>query len=142
MKEQTGAEILIHAADAPLLLSARGNLSTWILGGITSPPADRLLTDGDTLVCGETVFRVLSTPGHTPGSISLVTPGLAFTGDALFKESIGRTDFPGGSLIDLLTGIRENLFTLPEDTVVYPGLVSHYHWSHEQLYNTFFNKDN
>lgn len=142
MKEQTGAEILIHAADAPLLLSARDNLSTWIPGGITSPPADRLLTDGDTIVCGETVFRVLSTPGHTPGSISLVTPGLAFTGDALFKESIGRTDFPGGSLIDLLTGIRENLFTLPEDTVVYPGHGPATTIGHEQLYNTFFNRDN
>ncbi|NMA54513.1 MAG: MBL fold metallo-hydrolase [Firmicutes bacterium] len=121
IKEQTGAEILIHSADAHMLLSARDNLSTWIPGGITSPPADRLLADGDTITCADTTFTVFSTPGHTPGSISLSVADVVFTGDTLFKRSIGRTDFPGGSLTDILASIRGKLLTLPAQTVVYPG---------------------
>lgn len=142
IKTHTGAEILIHGADAHMLVSPHDNLSAWLYGGLTSPPADRLLVDNDQIVCGDVVFRVLSTPGHTPGSISLALPDLVFTGDALFKESIGRTDFPGGSLTDLLTGVRKNLFTLPGDTVVYPGHGPATTIGHEREHNIFFIDDN
>ncbi len=138
IKERTGASILIHSADAQMLVSARENLSAWMSKGITSLPADRLLAAGDEIICGEVTFKVLATPGHTPGSISLAAPGLVFTGDALFKESIGRTDFPKGSLNELLTGVRNNLFTLPEDTIVYPGHGPATTIGYERKYNPFF----
>ena len=72
---------------------------------------------------GELVFTVLDTPGHTPGGVSLYYPAenAVFTGDALFFRSIGRTDFPGGDQALLLRSIREQLFTLPDDTDAYPG---------------------
>lgn len=117
----TGAPILIHAADAPLLTSAMKNLSAWLSGGVVSPPADRLLADGDEIECGAVVFKVLETPGHTPGGISLQAPGVVFTGDTLFQGSVGRTDFPGGSAAVLLNSIRTKLLVLPDDTLVYPG---------------------
>ena len=142
VQEQTGAKILIHSADAPMLLSAKNNLSSWIPGGVTSPPADRLLNDGDVISCGDSVFTVLSTPGHTPGSISVVTGDFVFTGDTLFQESIGRTDFPGGSLDDLLEGIRVKLFTLPADTTVYPGHGPATTIDYERRRNPFFTLPN
>lgn len=117
----TGAPILIHAADAPLLTSAVKNLSSWLAGGVVSPPAGRLLADGEEIACGEVVFKVLATPGHTPGGISLFTPGTVFTGDTLFQGSVGRSDFPGGSHSQLLQSIRGKLLVLPDDTQVYPG---------------------
>ena len=64
---------------------------------------------------------MLHTPGHTPGSISLLGDGIVFSGDTLFAQGVGRTDLPGGSDDDLLASIREQLLTLPDDTVVYPG---------------------
>lgn len=141
IKERVEAEILVHGADVHMLASSRENLSAWMSGGVTSPPADKLLTAGDEIVCGEVSFKVLATPGHTPGSISLVAPGMVFSGDALFKESIGRTDFPGGSFEDLLAGIRSNLFTLPDDTVVYPGHGPVTTIGHERVHNMFFSED-
>jgi glyoxylase-like metal-dependent hydrolase (beta-lactamase superfamily II) len=94
---------------------------------IKSPAADRLLADGDTVDLGAAKWRVLATPGHTPGGISLYSPeaadgrGAVFSGDALFAGGIGRTDFPGGDYDLLLTSIRKKLFALPPETVVYPG---------------------
>jgi hydroxyacylglutathione hydrolase len=86
-----------------------------------SPPPDRLLKHGDSIVAGEVSLTVLHTPGHTPGGISLLEEGIVFTGDSLFAGSIGRTDFPGGDLRTLLRSIKENLMTLPDDTKVFSG---------------------
>jgi glyoxylase-like metal-dependent hydrolase (beta-lactamase superfamily II) len=68
-------------------------------------------------------LEVLHTPGHTPGGICLYSKdeGIVFTDDALFADSIGRTDFPDGSMEKLITSIREKLLTLPDDTIIYPG---------------------
>jgi glyoxylase-like metal-dependent hydrolase (beta-lactamase superfamily II) len=84
---------------------------------------DRPLDDGDTLELGPAEFRVLHTPGHTPGSISLYIPSerKVVVGDALFAGSIGRTDLPGGDGPLLLRSIREKLLPLPDETTVVPG---------------------
>ncbi len=79
------------------------------------------LNEGDTLNCGSMRFSVLHTPGHSPDSICLYVPGHLFAGDVLFRESIGRTDLHGGSYDTLIDSIRNKLFTLPDDTIVYPG---------------------
>lgn len=119
--EQTGAELLIHAEDAPLL-KALSHQASWF--GLPAPPTPvptRLLRDGDAIAIGRLVFRVLHTPGHTPGGICLLGHGVLLSGDTLFAGSVGRTDFVGGDCRALTRAIREKLLPLPDDTVVYPG---------------------
>lgn len=123
VKEATGAQILIHAADAPYLLDERRNLLLYLPEARGSlAPADRTLEEGEVISLGTTVrLTVLHTPGHTPGGICLVGDGLIFTGDTLFAGSIGRTDLPGGSYAELLRSIREKLLVYPDETIIYPG---------------------
>jgi glyoxylase-like metal-dependent hydrolase (beta-lactamase superfamily II) len=84
-------------------------------------------------------LQVLHTPGHTPGGISLysVECGVVFVGDALFADSVGRTDFPGGSMTQLISGIKDQLFTLPEETKVYPGHGPATTVAREKAYNQY-----
>ncbi|HBT48085.1 MAG TPA: MBL fold metallo-hydrolase [Peptococcaceae bacterium] len=122
IKAATGAEILIHGEDAPYLTDPRRNLAAF--AGVMGDglPADRTLKEGDVIRLGKgVVLEVIHTPGHTPGGICLKGDGLVFTGDTLFAGSIGRTDFPGGSLEILLSSVREKLFRLPDDFAIYPG---------------------
>ncbi|MBO8159300.1 MBL fold metallo-hydrolase [Thermosyntropha sp.] len=122
VKEATGAEILIHEADAKMLTSAVANFSILFGGKITSPPADKLLKDGDIIKIGNTVeLKVIHTPGHSPGSICLKTGDVIFVGDTLFQGSVGRTDFPGGSHKQLITNIKEKLLCYDDDVICYPG---------------------
>lgn len=119
--------IWIHREEELWLTDAERNLSA--MGGhpMTAPPADRLLDHGEVLeLCGRS-WEVRHTPGHSPGSISLIeveplqdTP-IVFAGDALFAGSIGRTDFPGSSLEQLSEAIRTQLYTLSGESVVLPG---------------------
>ncbi|MFC1871609.1 MBL fold metallo-hydrolase [Chloroflexota bacterium] len=120
VKEATGAEIAIHAADAAAL-QGQGVRTAFGFSYPATPPPDRLLQDGDSLNIGGLQFLVLHTPGHTTGGICLLGNGVVFTGDTLFNYSIGRTDFPGGSQSQLLNGIHTKLMVLPDDTIVYPG---------------------
>lgn len=113
--------IFIHELDAPFLSDPDRNMSRMFMGGIVSPPAARLLTDGDTIRLGELEMKVLHTPGHTPGSISLVLEDIVFTGDTLFEGSVGRTDFAYGDEEKLFRSIRQKLLVLKDDTVIYPG---------------------
>ena len=116
-----GIPIYIHSLDKDFLLDPDKNLSRIFMFGITSPAASRLLKDGDTVELGSLKLKVLHTPGHTPGSISLVLDGIAFTGDTLFKGSVGRTDLDYGDEEALLKSIKNKLLVLPDDTVIYPG---------------------
>jgi hydroxyacylglutathione hydrolase len=117
--------IVIGTNDAVMLTDPAVNLSR--LGGfpITSPPADRLVGEGDTVEAAGMSFQVLDLPGHSPGHVVYVFQGEGPTrivgGDVLFEGSIGRTDFPGGDHALLVRGIRTKLFPFPDDTLVYPG---------------------
>ena len=99
------------------------NLSAYLGLGVTAPPASRLLNDGDELTLGQSTWRVLHTPGHSPGGLTFVCDeyGVAIAGDALFANSIGRTDFPGSSHEQLVESIRTKLYALPDETRVLPG---------------------
>ncbi|UCF79807.1 MAG: MBL fold metallo-hydrolase [Candidatus Eiseniibacteriota bacterium] len=121
IKEATGAELLIHEYDAGMLEDPTTNLSFVAASAIVSSPADRVLKEGDRVKVGSLLFEVLHTPGHTAGGISLAREGMVFSGDTLFAGSIGRTDFPGGSLELLLHSIRAKLLCLPQTTTVLPG---------------------
>jgi len=121
VRRATGAPLLLHAADAPFLARPDPMLSRWMGAPSRFDPPDRFVTDGEQLALGPLTFVVLHTPGHTPGGISLYGGGVVFSGDALFNQGVGRTDLPGGDWQQLLTSIKQKLFTLPDDTVVYPG---------------------
>jgi hydroxyacylglutathione hydrolase len=123
VKSATGAKLAVHtiAGDntQPFINQALGSIMAGLHGKPTKP--DLLLKDGDTITVGDLIFNVLFTPGHSPDGISLYGHGIVFSGDSLFNCGIGRTDFPGCSHTTLINSIREKLFTLPDDTVVYPG---------------------
>lgn len=121
LKEITGAEIIMHAADAEFF--GRDEVSSYfsMLGLEASPPADVTVEENDKITIGEGELSVIHTPGHTPGGICLLNGKNLITGDTLFVGGIGRTDFPGGSHKELLESINIKLMALPEDTVVWPG---------------------
>ena len=113
--------LLIHPLDRPMLTDPAKNLSALIGQPMASPDADGTIAEGDKLQIGHESLLALHIPGHTPGSLVFYQPNILIAGDTLFAGSIGRTDFPGGSERDLCENIRTKLYTLPEDTVVYPG---------------------
>ena len=118
-----GVPVCCPAADAEMLTDARGNLSAVLGLSITCHPADELLSPGAVLKMNDLSWQVLDTSGHTVGGVSFYCPqaGAAITGDALFAGGIGRTDFPGGDFDRLADNIRNNLYSLPPETRIYPG---------------------
>ena len=120
MKELTGAEIIIHEAEAVSLVNQSPQMLK-AFGGEPSPPADITVKHGDTITIGETSLSVIHTPGHSPGGMCLYHNGMVFTGDTLFVGAVGRTDLGGGSFETLSESIHKRLFTLPDETVVAPG---------------------
>lgn len=120
LKEATGVPILIHEFDASKLTDASKNLSGLFGLRVMSPPADRMLREGDVVQVGNVKLKVLHTPGHSRGSISLLGENVVFTGDTLFAGSIGRYDFPDASFEEIMSSIKR-LAMLPDHMKVYPG---------------------
>ena len=121
LKERTGASVYIHPDDAARMRTAGRQAMMFGLRVPSPPPPDVLVREGDSIPLGNVAFRVLHTPGHTPGHVTYLSGDLAFVGDLIFAGSIGRTDLPGGSLHELLRAVREKIFTLPGETVLFPG---------------------
>ena len=121
LKEATGAPILIHALDAPMLLQLGTTARMFGMVAEDSPPMDEALEDGREIRFGEIVLTVVHTPGHTPGGVSFVSEEGVFVGDTLFAGSIGRTDLPGGDYETLIASIKNRLFVLPDTLKVYCG---------------------
>ncbi|NQV04387.1 MAG: MBL fold metallo-hydrolase [Candidatus Omnitrophica bacterium] len=116
-----GLPVWIHRLDAEFLQDPSKNLSGAFGFLLKTKKATRLLEDGDILKIGQHSLEVIHTPGHTPGSICLKGEGVVFTGDTLFCEGVGRTDFVYGSEDDIMRSIKERLLRLDDDYVVYPG---------------------
>jgi glyoxylase-like metal-dependent hydrolase (beta-lactamase superfamily II) len=140
----TGAPLMVHHDDAGGITSAEGTGGAAFGFSATSPPADRLLSDGDAVAAGDVRLSILHTPGHTPGGICLFargeggdTPQL-FSGDTLFAGSVGRTDFPGGNGRALALSIAEKLAPLPAETIVHPGHGPDTTIGRERRLNPFF----
>ncbi len=119
--EATGAELLIHEFDLPLLQKAQSHARVYGLNAEPSPVPDRLLKDDDTIAFGDLLCRVIHIPGHSPGGIALHCGDHLFVGDVLFAGSVGRTDLPGGDHDALVAGIRTRLWPFPGETLVHPG---------------------
>jgi glyoxylase-like metal-dependent hydrolase (beta-lactamase superfamily II) len=116
-------KVFIHKLDAEMLTGALSNLSLMAGMKFSTDPADFALEEDDVVEQAGVKLKVLHTPGHTPGGICLYSgdEGVVFSGDTLFCAGVGRTDFPGGSVTQLLDSIRQKLLILPDETVVCPG---------------------
>ena len=121
LKEVTGAQLILHEADAPMIMQQAAGGRMWGINVDNSPPPDRTIQEGDVITFGDVSLKVLHTPGHSEGGISLVMDKMVFVGDTLFAGSIGRTDFPGGDYDGLIRSVREKIFSLEDDVVIYPG---------------------
>jgi len=136
-RDALGVPLCIHSLDRAKLADPALNLSIWTGSPVVSPDADELLEEGQTLRCGEYEFLLYHVPGHSPGSLVFYSPGILIAGDTVFHESVGRTDFPDSSELDLHNAIRRKIYTLPEETVIYPGHGEPTSVGHERLHNPF-----
>jgi len=133
--------IVIGRHDASKLVDPAGNLSAAFGASLVSPPADRLLDHGETFSAAGLDFAVREIPGHSRGHVVFVvegvTPPVVFGGDVLFAEGVGRSDFPDGDFASLAAGIRGQLYTLPDETIVFPGHGDPTTIGHEKRHNPF-----
>jgi len=137
VKEATGAELLIHRLDAPMLDQLSTMASGFGLSAENSPPPDRMLEGGETISFGTIDMEVIHTPGHSPGGVTFFANGSVFVGDTLFAGSIGRTDFPGGDFNTLISSIQKRLFVLGDSVKVYPGHMDKTTIGQERRFNPF-----
>ncbi|MFQ6057502.1 MAG: MBL fold metallo-hydrolase [Anaerolineae bacterium] len=138
LKEASGAQFLLHRDDLPLLESFLSQALFFGLRMGSPPEVDGYLEEGNEVTFGRQSLRVLHTPGHSPGSVSLVGDGMVFVGDILFASSIGRTDLPGGSYQTLIKTVQTKLFPLGDGVVVYPGHGPATTIGQERRHNPFF----
>ena len=133
--------VLIGRGDAQKLTDPTTNLSAPFGLALTSPPADQLLHDGERLDLAGCEIEVREIPGHSTGHVVFLlggeSPPVVFGGDVLFREGIGRTDFPDGSFEALAAGIRRHLYPLPPATIVFPGHGDPTTVAHERQHNPF-----
>jgi len=120
-RELDGVQVAMHGEEARRMGRWWHPLLVRFLGGKSARKVDRMLEDGDRLPLGAHGLEVLHTPGHSPGSVCVYTPGHLFTGDTLFVGGVGRTDLPGGSVGDLSRSLRCKILSLPGETRIWPG---------------------
>lgn len=120
IRKATGAKILIHKNDLQVYETAKDQAAFWGYDIDDIPEPDGFIDEGGVIEAGNLKFRVLHTPGHSPGGICLYGEGILLSGDTIFKGSVGRTDFPGGSTEELKKSFRR-LLDLPQDTKIYSG---------------------
>ena len=120
IKELTGAKVVISREDEPMLASSKHSLAVFCSAEQNNTSADIIISDGDTVTLGESIIKVIATPGHTKGGICYLCGDKLFTGDTLFFCNCGRTDFPGGSYAEILASLKK-LSSLEGNPAVYPG---------------------
>ena len=137
--EDVKVPVYVEEADLPMMTDGESNLSsTYVRGGYRFEEAVPV-SDGQQLEIAGFLFRVIHTPGHTPGGCCyyMEQEGVLFSGDTLFQTSVGRSDFPGGSASALVRSVKEKLLVLPEETHVYPGHMEETTIGYEKLHNPF-----
>ena len=118
---ETKAEVIMHEADLNWVKNVNQFLPMFGMSDITIPKIDRFINDGDIIKLGEAEIKVLHTPGHTQGGVCYYTEGNLFSGDTIFRESVGRCDLEGGDFTQLVESIENKIYTLPDETNIFPG---------------------
>jgi glyoxylase-like metal-dependent hydrolase (beta-lactamase superfamily II) len=142
LRDVTGAPFHMHEEDRPLLDWYQESGRMFL--GIELPPppeVDTNAVEGDKLIAGSAELEVIHTPGHSPGSISLVSPRVVFSGDTLFALGVGRTDLPGGDERALVSAIKTKIFTFADETPVYPGHGPPTTVGNEKQFNPFVGRE-
>lgn len=121
VKEEIGCDFSIHEEDMFFVQDAKNKAAKWGITIDQPPNPDSYLKEGEIIRSGGLEFKIIHTPGHSPGSVTFLIEDKSFVGDVLFFRSIGRTDFPMGSLEILSSSIKNKLYTLDDDTEVYTG---------------------
>ena len=137
--EYPNVKVVAAKAEVPMLTDAGLNMSKIMFGRPITVTPDMTVEEGDTLSCGNMNMKFVMTPGHSPGGMCVIMEGedVVFSGDTLFQQSIGRTDFVGGSFDTLINSIKEKLFVLSDETIVYPGHMGPTKIGFEKEYNPF-----
>jgi len=136
-KDFPEAKVVAYTDEREMLMDSNLNVSLEICGKPVIVKPDIFVKDRQTMTVGNTELTFIHTPGHTKGGMSIIAPGAVFSGDTLFRASIGRTDFYGGDFGEIIRSIKERLFALPDNTVVYPGHMSETTIGYEKEYNPF-----
>lgn len=137
LKTALGADFLAHQDDFFFIEDGKNAALRWGVDIQQPPKPDRFIKDGDKIKIGKFEFKVIHTPGHSPGGVCFLYNRMLFGGDTLFQGSIGRTDFRKGSFEDLKNSIRKRLYSLPDDTIVYTGHGPITTIGDEKKYNAF-----
>lgn len=140
IKAKKDVPVFIHEGDASMLRNANINLSKLMSGPDIEIIPDRLLKDGEMIKLGALELHIIHTPGHTPGGICIKVNDILFTGDTLFANSIGRTDFEGGSFEQIIDSIKSKLLVYDDQTKVFPGHGPVSTIGRERIANPFINR--
>jgi glyoxylase-like metal-dependent hydrolase (beta-lactamase superfamily II) len=140
LKRKYNIPSCLHRLDEPVLKAVKSYASNYGFAVFDEPEIDHYLTEGELVTFGNTSLKTIFVPGHAPGHVAFVNDEQKFVigGDVLFHLSIGRTDLPGGNHATLLSSIRTQLFTLPDDYHVYPGHMQSTTIGFEKKHNPFF----
>ena len=130
-------QVVMHKADLGWLNNVNQYMSMFGMPEITIPKVDIFVEDDDTVKLGSLEIKVLHTPGHTQGGVCYLVDGNLFSGDTIFKEAVGRCDLEGGDFNQIVKSIEDKIFTLPPETVIYPGhgRITSVEW--EKVHNRF-----
>ena len=135
MREKTGAKVLVNQNDVQRMEESAQIMQTFGVQGVEIPKANEYINDRDTVKFGNTTIKAIATPGHTEGGLCYLVDGKLFSGDTLFKDTVGRCDLPGGNFQKLSDSVKNKLFTMDENTVVYPGHGPETTIGYEKKYN-------
>ena len=135
MREKTKAKVLINKNDVPRMEESASIMKTFGIQGIKTPTADNFINDGDIIKFGNTEIKAISTPGHTEGGMCYLVDGKLFSGDTLFKGTVGRCDLAGGDFKKICRSVKDILFKLDENTTVYTGHGPETTIKYEKMYN-------
>ena len=121
IRNNPDVKVVMHENDMGWLNKVNQYLPMFGMSEITTPRVDVFIKDGDVIKLGETAIKVINTPGHTQGGVCYLADGKLFSGDTIFREAVGRCDLEGGNFDQIVESIENKIFTLPPETVIYPG---------------------
>lgn len=137
LNDGEGVKVLMHKGDIDWVENVNLYMPMMGMPEMTVPKIDKYIEDGEVIQLGETQIKVIHTPGHTQGGVCYLADNKLFSGDTIFKESVGRCDLPGGDFAQIVESIKNRVFTLPEETEIYPGHGKTTTVGWEKLHNFF-----
>lgn len=141
LQSKLNVKMFLNQEDEFLIAMMKDHLASCGMPQYEKPKVDEYVKDGEELKFGNLIFKAIHTPGHTPGGICYLIENTLFSGDTLFKDSVGRTDLPGGSYNQLEKSVKEKLFTLNDNITAYPGHGPSTTIGYEKKFNPFFGKN-